>query len=250
MDYVDPAEAETLVGLRLALTARLPAPYSMSAKAIFDLKQVPYIPVVQKGGGANDALVAWTGHRNAPIAVYESEAPRVGWLEILHLAERLGHGPSLLPTALADRMQMVALTSELIGENGFIWNLRLIMLGLGGIEAAASAAKKNPMYADYGYSEVNRVAATQRCREFLEYFTEYARGQSHYLVADKLSALDVYWVYFSQLLKTLPAEISPTPAGLRKSYDMGSELLGGCESFLIEKRDWILANHLSTPLEF
>ncbi len=33
------------------------------------------------------------------------------------------------------------------------------------------------------------------------------------------------------------------PAYLRKSYDMGGELIGGCAADLIEQRDWILANH-------
>ena len=251
MDYVDPSHAVEMGGLRLALTAHFPAPYSMSAKAIFNLKGVPFVPVLQQGAGLNQDLVAWTGHRNAPVAVYEHEAPRTGWLEILYLAERLGNGPSLLPSNMQQRMQMIGITHELIGEGGLIWNLRLLMLGFGGPEAAAAAAKKNPMYADYGYSEESRARAESRCREIMELFTAHAENQpGHYLIGDQLSALDIYWVYFSQLLKTFPHEISPMPKGLRKSYDLGSEALGGCAPFLIEQRDWILANHLTSPLEF
>ena len=134
MNYVEPAEACEMDGLRLALTAHAPVPYGMSARAILDYHGVRYVPVLQVGGGRNKDLVAWTGHRNAPVAVYNDEAPRVGWLEILYLAERLGSGPSLIPSDIDDRMMMVGLSNELIGENGFIRNLRpggVVLVGIG-----------------------------------------------------------------------------------------------------------------------
>jgi len=254
MEYLEPADARELPGLRLALTAGAPAPYSMSARAIFDLKGVPYVPVVQHGGGQNEALVAWTRHRNAPVAIYNDEAPRVGWLEILNLAERLGAGPALVPAAISDRMTMIGLTNELIGENGFVWHMRLIMLGLGGPERAAKAALSNPMYAEYGYSEAARSRALDQARILLDTFAEHARAQraagSPYLIASALSALDVYWAYFSQILSTLPDGLCPMPAGLRKSYDLSGEALGGCDPILLEQRDWIFAQHLSLPMDF
>ena len=46
----------------------------------------------------NDDLFAWTGMRNAPIAVLDDEPPQSTWHEILLLAERVGSGPSLMPT--------------------------------------------------------------------------------------------------------------------------------------------------------
>ena len=78
MDYVEPAAARKMDGLRLALTAQAPAPYSLSARAILDHHGVAYVPVLQVGGGSNEDLLAWTGHRNAPVAVYNDEAPRRG----------------------------------------------------------------------------------------------------------------------------------------------------------------------------
>ena len=172
MDYVDPAQARHMSGLRLALTCHVPAPYSMSARAILDLKGVPFVPVAQHGAAPNEDLRAWTGHRNAPVAVYDDEAPRAGWLEILNLAERLGSGPSLIPSNIRLRMHMIALTNELIGENGLVWNMRLIMLGLGGPERAAREAESNPMYGQYGYSEANRARAHDKAREILDLFTD------------------------------------------------------------------------------
>jgi len=226
----------------------------MSAKAIFDLKQVTYVPVAQIGAGENTELVDWTGHRNAPVAVYNSEAPRVGWLEILNLAERLGSGPKLMPEDLEQRMTLVSLANELIGENGLIWNLRLLMLGLGGPERSAAAAAKNPMFDQYGYSEAAKESALVKSKHILEHFTQHVHAQkdrgSRYLIGDQLSALDVYWAYFSLILQTMPDEQCPMPKGLRKSYDYSSEAVGGCDPLLIEQRDWIFANHLRLPMEF
>ena len=165
MNYIEPAAAREMDGLRLALTAHAPAPYGMSARAILDHHGVAYVPVLQVGGGRNEDLVAWTGHRNAPVAMYNDEAPRVGWLEILYLAERLGAGPSLIPSDIDDRLLMVGLSNELIGENSFIWNLRLVMLGVGGPERVARARVQNPMYDQYGYSEeAPRWPSTAPCR--------------------------------------------------------------------------------------
>ncbi len=254
MEYITPTQAQDMSGLRLALTVAVPAPYSMSARAIFDIKHIEYVAVTQQGGGQNEELIAWTGHRNAPIAVFNNESPRTGWLEILNLAERLGSGPGLIPTDIEQRMQMVALTNELIGENGFIWQMRLIMLGLGGSQASAAAAKKNPMFADYGFSEEAKVQALLRAQTIMAKFTQHVSRQieqhSHYLIGDSLTALDIYWAYFSQLLKTLPHEQCPMPVSLRQAYDASGKRLGDCPEQLIEQRDWIFAHHLKLPMDF
>jgi glutathione S-transferase len=241
-------------GLRLALTVGFPAPYSMSARAVLDLRQVPYVAVAQYAAQPNADLVDWTRHRNAPVAVYNDEAPRTGWLEILNLAERLGTGPSLVPADIGQRMTMIGLTNELIGENGFVWNMRLVMLGAGGPERAEREAAANPMYAQYGYSETAHAAALDRARGILDAFTDHVRAQrargSRYLIGDRLSALDVYWAYFSQLLRTVPEDLCPMPAGLRKSYDRGGVAVGGFDEILIEYRDRVLREHLPLPMTF
>ena len=95
MNYIEPAAAREMDGLRLALTAHAPAPYGRSARAILDHHGVACVPALQVGGGKNEDLGPWTGHRNAPAAMYNDEAPRLGWLAILYLVERLGAGPSL-----------------------------------------------------------------------------------------------------------------------------------------------------------
>ncbi len=253
MDYVEPAAARQMDGLRLALTAHAPAPYSLSARAILDHHGVAYVPVLQVGGGGNEDLVAWTGHRNAPVAVYNDEAPRVGWLEILNLAERLGTGPSLIPSAIEDRMLMVGLSNELIGENGFIWNLRLVMLGLGGPERVAKERVRNPMYDQYGYSEAAAAVAVERAKAVMERLTTQLLAQrkagSRYIVGEALSAADIYWVYFSQAVGTFPEALCPMPAGMRKAYEISGHMLGDMNPILVEQRNWVLAQH-GLPLDF
>ena len=252
--YLTSAEARDLSGLRLVLTRGMPAPYSMSARAVFDLQGVGYAPVEQIGAGSNEDLLDWTRHRNAPIAIYNDEPPRAGWLDIMNLAERLGTGPSLVPEGIDERVKMIGLINELIGENGLIWNMRLLMLGLAGPDRAAREAQRNPMYDQYGYSEAARQAAPGKVESVLAYFTSHVHSQrargSNYLFGERLSAADVYWAYFSLIFETLPEELCPMPAPLRKSYDLGSEAVGGCDAVLIEQREFIFANHLPLPMSF
>ena len=124
MEYLSVEEAKNRSGLRLVLTRGVPGPWGEAAKAIFQLSNVEYIAVEQKAGQHNSELVEWTGHRNAPIALYENEPSRVRWLEMLDLAERLGSGASLVPEIRDERMLMVGLINEIAGESGFGWNAR------------------------------------------------------------------------------------------------------------------------------
>lgn len=253
MDYVEPAAAQKMDGLRLALSAGVPAPYGMSARAIFDHHGVAYVPVRQVVAGANEDLVAWTGHRNAPVAVYNDEVPRIGWLEILNLAERLGSGPSLFPPDIDDRMLMVGLANELIGENSFIWDLRLVMLGFGGPERAARERLRNPMYDQYGYSEEALALAAGRAKVSADRLTVQLLAQREagrpYIVGEAFSALDIYWVYFSQAVQTFPEAVCATPPGMRRAYEAAARALGEVDPILVEHRDRILVER-DLPLDF
>jgi hypothetical protein len=144
MEYLTVEEARERSGLRLVLTRGVPGPWSEAAKALFTLRNVDYAPVQQIAGGDNPELVEWTRHRNAPIALYENEAPRVRWLELLDLAERLGSGPSLIPENRDDRMLMLGLINEIAGERGMSWNARLLMFHAGIVAQGPGAAKKTP----------------------------------------------------------------------------------------------------------
>jgi len=151
-NYLNITEAKAKPGLRLILTRDVPGPWSESAKAIFRLRDVEYIAVEQHGGRDNTELVEWTGHRNAPIALYNDEPPRVRWQEILDLAERLGSGPSLYPADIQDRVAMVGLASEICNEGGLAWHARMLMLNMTYQAHGDVVFEKNPMFREYRFS--------------------------------------------------------------------------------------------------
>src|SRR4051812_22037721 len=105
MDYLSVEDAMKRDGVRLVLTAGVPGPWGEAAKNIFHVKALTYAPVAQHAGMPNDELVGWTGCANAPVAIYNDEAPRSGWSEILMLAERLAAEPRLIPDDSEERAQ-------------------------------------------------------------------------------------------------------------------------------------------------
>jgi glutathione S-transferase len=254
MDYLSVAEAQHQSGLRLALTRGVPGPWSEAAKAVFALRGVTYQAVEQQGGRANPALIAWTGHRNAPIALYNDEPPRVRWLEILDLAERLGSGPSLLPDNVEARMLTIGLCNEIAGENGFAWNARMLMLNAGYQAQGDRVIEKNPMYKEYQYSEEKVSLAHTRVVEFLTLLADRLHQQqeqgSAYLIGHALTVADAYWACFSNMLQSLPPEQNPMPDGLRGSWAVLAKSIDGYDEILIRHRDHIFATHLKLPLTF
>jgi hypothetical protein len=254
MDYLSVSEAQQQSGLRLVLTRGVPGPWSEAAKAIFDLRQVAYQAVEQQGGRRNPELVAWTGHRNAPIALYNNEPPRVRWLEILDLAERLGSGASLVPSDMNARMFMVGLINEIAGERGFAWNARLLMLNAGFVAQGPDVIDKNPMYNEYQYDAHKVSLARQRVIDFLDFLTDHIKAQSSrgsaFLVGDQLTAADAYWACFSNMLESLPAEQNPMPDSLRRSWAVLANSIDGYDSILIQQRDMTYARYLRLPLDF
>ncbi len=253
MEYLTVEQARNLPGLRLVLTRGVPGPWSEAAKAIFTLRNVDYVAVQQLAGDDNPELVEWTRHRNAPVALYEKEAPRVRWLELLDLAERLGSGPSLAPEDRDNRVFMVGLINEIAGEGGMAWNARGLMFHAGIIAQGAGAAE-NPMYRDYRYDAGEVEANTAKIQAFLDYLADHVKAQqgqgSHFLVGSQLTAADVYWAYFSNMLELLPPQQCPVPDGLRDVWAVLAKSIAGYDPVLIEQRDKIFADHLLLPLDF
>ena len=254
MEYMTVEEAKRATGLRLVLTQGVPGPWGESAKALFDLKGVPYRPVAQMGGAGNEELVAWTGHRNAPIAVFDDEPPRASWLEILFLAERLGESPRLLPEDIDQRMLVIGLASEICSPGGFAWQSRMFLLK-GMAKAAGDEPENFPMLKDYSFSEAAADQAVAKVKPILarlaRQLDEQAAAGSDYLVGNELTAVDVYWAFFSQLLVPLPEAICPMPGFLRKSYGMlGTQLDEPPPASLLAHRDRILERHIALPLTF
>jgi len=258
MDYVEAKEAQSLKGIRLALTKGVPGPWSESAKEILKIKGLSFTPVAQHGGLPNEDLVAWTGHRNAPIFVYNDELPRTGWLEILTKAEELSPAPQLIPSDIKDRMRMIGLANELCGENGLAWCRRLQMVYNSVNRDGVSEAEKQgslSLGSHYGYSDPAAEAATARIIDILSEFDDQLSSQknagSNYLIGDTLSALDIYWACFAALLVPLPQEVNPMPPHLRPWYEASDDrVLAATTPALLSHRDMMYEKHLKLPLDF
>ena len=266
MRYLEVSEAKDLPGLRLVLTAHVPGPWGESAKKILDYKRTPYIPVAQYAAKDNEALIAWTGIRNAPNAMYNDEPPRTGWYDILMLAERLAPERPLLPARSEDRAMVVGISSEICSEWGFGW-ARRAMMGTphaGTPDPARVASLSKPpwepadiarMRASYSASVGGPADAPARCADIVRMLAARLHRQkaegSPFLVGHQISACDIYWTVFSMALEPLPHHLNPMPDWMRMSYEMlGPVLEAVKDPILLAHRDLIYDRHLGLPLDF
>ena len=257
-DYVPIEEARQASGLRLVLTRGVPGPWGEAAKAIFQLKGVPFLRVAQDGGGDNADLVAWTGHANAPTAIWNDEAPRAGRIEILMLAERIAPEPALLPADAAARAEVLGISHEIGAEDGWGWNRRLLLLApLHAVEDAppALAATRDNLSGRYGYSAEALARAPGRCIDILRGLSARLHRQreagSPYFVGSALTAADVYWATFCALAEPLPEDVCAMNPGMRASYTLGDPAVrAALDPILLEHRDLVYERHLVLPLDF
>ena len=257
MEWLDVEQARARSGLRLVLTRGLPGPWGEAAKGVFHAKGLPFARVSQTGGASNDALHAWTGLRNAPIAVYDEEPPRSGWSEILWLAERLRPEPALLPADPADRVACLGLAHELMGEGGLGWCRRLMLfqLSMGDADEPPEALRPvlGRMLVQYGYGRAAAEAAPVRVAQILRSLSERLAAQRaagrRYLVGESLSALDIYWAAMAALLSPLPSEVCPMPETMRGLYaEVGPQVAAALDPALLAHRDFVYRNHMEYPL--
>ena len=253
--YVPIEEARKMGGLRLVLTAIPGPPWTEAAKAVFHVKKIPYVPVAQQPVVTNDALREWTGHSNAPIAVYENERPRVGWAEILFLAERLAPEPALVPGDPEDRARLFGLAHEICGEDGLGWNRRHLMIREA-YEGRSGVPKEVADYlaARYDYGEAAAKRAPGRVAAILRLLSAQLRAQREkgrrFLVGDSLSALDLYWAAFAALLRPLPAADCAMPEWLRESYTAKDPVITeALDPALLEHRDRVYREYLMLPID-
>jgi glutathione S-transferase len=254
MDYLSVAEARAMGGVRLALGMGTPGPWSISARALFDIRKVPFVPVGQQLGGANEELVAWTGRRNSPVAVYEDEPAVDGWLEIAVLAERLGSGPSLFPDDPLDRALAVGFSAEICGQGGFGWSRRLSMMG-GAPPPADPNSSQGVIARQYGMRPDDVRDASARVIGILHGLSTQLHRQraagSIYLVGGRLSTCDVHWACFSLLIQRLAPEQCPMSAHLGDLFaNMPPEMRAAIDPILIEHRDRIWERHIGLPLDY
>lgn len=241
-EYVCVEDAIPLPGLRIAFTRGVPGPWGQAVKAIFDLKKIEYTPVIQDGGAPNEALRAWTGQNSAPCAMLADERPRVHWSELLLLAERLAPEPSLIPANEDDRTAMFGVAHELCGEDGFGWSARLLTFdviersNLGLTMDAMRTKFANGAPLSHAIGRINTIMASLAAR------IERQNGAGcPYLVGSVLSAADIYWAMFSNMLVPLDTAVCDMPDYYRDWCTSCLDMLGSpVPPALIAHRDRIV----------
>jgi glutathione S-transferase len=263
--FVELEEARAARGVRLLALSLLPSPWSEAAKAMFHVKQIPVLCVRHIRGDADQ--IAWSGVHNAPAVLFDDEAPRSGWAEILLLAERLGGAVSLLPSNPAQRARLFGLAHELCGEDGLAWNARQLMIhGSISTEGARSFPLLAGQYlaASYGYAPDRIERARRRIRDLLVLLDDTlaaSRAAGHgYLLGDQLSALDLYLATFlTPIIGVSPDECPGMSPRARAGFEyVGAELIGGgaaelngdgaVPAALVAHRRRIYSEHLPWPI--
>ncbi|MBG9388541.1 hypothetical protein [Caenimonas aquaedulcis] len=251
-EYASVEDAIARRGLRMVVVGGVPSPWGESAKGILHMKGIDWTAV--KLAYDSDAMKAWTGRQDGPVAMYDDERPRAGWAEILLLAERLAPNPPLLPKDAAQRALAFGLAHEIVGEEGLGWTRRVQLVhagltGKGGFpeRAAKYLAKK------YGYTPEAGAASTARVVALLRMLAARLEAQraagSDYYVGDTVTAVDVYGAAVCALFAPLPEEHCAMRAETRGAFTtLDDETREALAPVLLAHREMMYARWLELPL--
>lgn len=253
-EWVGLSEARRMSGLRIVLLRNgAPSPWGQAARCLFEIKGVSFQRATRMPEDPPGLLEEWTRQSSYPAVAYQDEPPRSGWAEILFLAERLGPEPSLIPKDPRERALMFGLAHEICGEDGLAWCRRLIQLSAG-IEQPSPAPEMLEFGRKYAYSRAALRRAPGRVVAVLELLAAQLQAQQAagrtYLVGDALSALDVYWATFCNMLAPLPPEQLPLSPAMRPlMIAREPEVLKALAAGLLAHRDFVYRTHLRLPVE-
>ena len=249
--YVSITQARTAPGLRMASLRGVPSPWTEAARGIFRVKGLACQYAAQSKEDPDGALAAWAGEVGIPVVAFENEKLRTGWAEILLLAERLMPEPALIPARAEDRALLFGLAHEICGEMGFGWAYRLLMiqqsLGHGG-ETSLPSNVGNYLAGKYGFNPTHTRAAKARVLDLLRMFSERIAGRQ-YLLGDALTALDIYWATFANLILPLPESELPAAPMIRAAYTCrDADILGAVSEELRALQRRVYETHLELPV--
>jgi glutathione S-transferase len=248
MNYATVEDARPLPGLRLVLSRGVLGPWGIAARAIFDLKNVSYLPVAQEPAGVNASLREWTGLASAPVAMLDDERPRAHWSEILLLAERLSPAPALISSEEADRAAMFGLCQEICGEDGLGWNARRIGLDIRHRMSGRSSRRMIYRYDDPDKPLIHAVERVIAVLGLLDaQLTQQLSAGSRFLVGDALSAADIYWAAFSNMLVSFPPNWTCPSSNSDMAARLRERLGCGVPRRLVEHRAMIMTTFLRLP---
>ncbi len=221
---LDEAAAMT-TGTRVTFIPGMPAMYSEALKNICYAKGVPLIRALHPMMGVDKTtgkdrqarLFELTSQTSLPTMFHNDERPRNVWTEQLALAERIGSAdsPKLIPEDFDNRVTMYGLCAIVLGEDGFVWNMRIL--------------GDSPLGRKYGYSDDASTSAPRKMADILDLIARRLEDQekagSPYLVGDTVSAADIYWATMSMCFLVPPAEIMPVTKqnqGMLKYFSMNA----------------------------
>jgi glutathione S-transferase len=249
--YISIAQARAAPGLRLACLRGVPSPWTEAAKGIFHVKGLSCQYAAQSKDEPDGAIAAWAGDAGIPVVAYEQEKLRTGWAEILLLAERLASEPALIPAGAADRALLFGLAHEICGEMGFGWAYRLLMiqksLGHSG-ESAFPINVATYLAPRYGFNPTHTRTAKTRVIDVLTMLSQRIEGR-RYLLGNALTAVDIYWATFANLIMPLPEAELPAVPMIRAAYTCDdADVLGAVSKELRALQRRIYETHLELPV--
>jgi len=238
-------------GLRLAGLRGIPSPWTEAAKGIFHVKKLACQYATRMDDEPRSALVDWAGDVGVPVVAYENEALRTTWTSILLLAERLAPEPALLPRDPDARALAFGISHEICGEMGLGWAYRLLMiqtsLSHGPEHRGFSPGVANYLAPRYGFNPTHVKDAKRRVVDVLTMLSRRIEGR-RYLLGDELSAVDIYWATFANLLHPLPEKDMPFSGPFRDAYTcVDAEVLAAISPGLRAHQERIYREHLELP---
>ena len=146
---------------------------------------------------------------------------------------------------------MFGICHALASDDGFGWAIRELLFERIAPSDESTRARmrrkfQNRVGADHSIARVQSIMAMLTAR--LE--AQQQRG-SGYLIGDALSAADIYWACFSNLVDAIPPEQCPMPEFYRElACNAVRELGFGAPEILLDHRNRILADHFFLPMWF
>ena len=240
-------------GTRVTFVPGVQAMYAEALKNICFIKNIsltrvlhPIMGVDKETGEDRQAkLYELTSQTSLPTMFHDKERPRNVWIEQLALAERIGtqDSPKLIPDNFEHRVEMFGICAVVLGEDGLVWNMRIMM--------------DSPLAQKYGYSEEASAAAPGKIAEVIRLIDNRLKAQenhgSRYLIGDSLSAADVYWATMSMTILPVPLEIMPKTQqnqGMLGFFEMNSkipEIASTLTERIAEHQQYILTTYCETP---
>ena len=240
-------------GTRITFIPGIQAIYAEALKNICYVKKIKVIRVLhplmgidKKTGEDRQArLYELTSQTSLPTMFHDEERPRNVWIEQLALAEEIGSSDSinLIPDNFQQRVDMFGLCAIVLGEDGLVWNMRILSDG--------------PLARKYGYSDDASSEAPSKMAEIIKLIDLQLEKQeekgSKYLIGDKISAADIYWSTISMTI--LPASVDIMPKtkqneGMLFFFEANSKIPKIKEVLshrILSHRDYILKTYCETP---